>query len=370
MNKVLLLLAFTVHLQANSQTAFSYLDGNNTSAIVSSGGTYFNNSSTSSPGYEYPKGSGNHLIYANSFWYGGKDVNGDIKLSGQMYEWGKDLFPGPLSDDGAGEISPSTATLYDQIYSVSRAEIEYHMQHFYDIGYVTPSSIADWPAHGDIGLNQDFFLAPFVDVNNDQVYTPQYGDYPLIRGDVASYVIMNDKLSMHQASGADPIGIECHLMFYQFITSDDLNNTTFVNVKVINRGTQTIYDFAVGGLLDTDIGNSSDDFMGSDSSRNMLYAYNATNTDATYGANPPAIGLVSLNHDLNVAGSYSGVSGPTSIPNTANEYILNMSGYYKDGSEMTEGGSGYGGTVANSFQYHGDPNIGGEWSEINESKFD
>ena len=369
MNKVLLLLAFTAHLQVYSQTAFSYLEANNTSAIVSSGGTFFNNFGTSSPGYEYPKGSGNYLIYANSFWFGGKDINDNIKLSGQMYDWGKDLFPGPLSNDGAAETNSTTAALYDITYTVTKADIDYHMQHFYDVGYVAPSGITDWPAHGDILLDQDFYLAPFVDVNNDQVYTPEYGDYPLIRGDVATYVIMNDKLSVHTESGGEAIGIEVHFMFYQFITSDDLNNTTFVNIKIVNRGTQTIYDFAVGGLLDTDLGDSGDDFMGSDSIRNLIYSYNSTNTDATYGTNPPAVGLVSLNHDLGVAGSYSGFSGPSSIPNTANEYILNMTGYHKDGSFMTEGGTGYGGTVPNSFQYHGDPNIGGEWSEIDEANF-
>ncbi|MEO9532771.1 MAG: T9SS type A sorting domain-containing protein [Crocinitomicaceae bacterium] len=366
MKYLILLLTIIGHSALFSQTAFSFLESNNTSAIVGSGGTFFNDFANSAPGYEYPKGSGNHLIYANAFWFGGEDVNGNIKLSGQQYDWGKDLFPGPLTTDGTAEVTSGTAALYDQVYTVTKEDIDYHIQNCYTSGYVIPSSISDWPAHGDVVLDQDFYLAPFVDANNDQVYTPELGDYPLIRGDVASYVIMNDKLNVHTESGADPIGIECHFMFYQFATSDDLNNTTFVNIKVINRGTQTIYDFSVGGLFDTDLGDPNDDYMGSDSTLNLIYAYNATNSDAQYGAGAPAVGLVSLNHELGVAGSYASLSGPTSIAQIPHDYNLNMNGYYKDGSVMTEGGNGYGGTIPNTFQYHGDPNVSGEWSEVDE----
>jgi hypothetical protein len=367
MIKLILFIALLSQASAFSQTAFSFLELNNVNATVSSGGTFFQNQGAATPGYEYPKGSGNHLIYANSFWFGGRDINDNVKLSGQQYEFGKDLFPGPLTIDGGADVTSSTALIYDQVYTVTKAEVDYHAQNFYIAGYVAPTSITDWPAHGDVGLDQDFYLAPFVDVNQDQVYTPEFGDYPLIRGGIASYVIMNDKLDLHTQSGGEPIGIECHFMFYQYASSDDLNNTTFVNIKLINRGTQTIYDFSVGGLLDADLGDYTDDYMGSDSALNLIYSYNSLNTDGSYGVNPPAVGLVSLNHDLAVAGTYVGNTGPTSLPVIANDYFMNMSGYYKDGTAMTEGGTGYGGTTPSTFQFHGDPNVAGEWSEYGEA---
>ena len=352
--------------QLSAQTAFTYLDQNNVKAALSTGGTFFHNTGSLAPGYEYPAQSNDHLIYATAFWFGGKDINGQVKLSGQKYTQGQDLFPGPLTNDGTASVTPATVTQYDRMWTVTKAEIDNHIANYSSGSYTMPADIEDWPAHGDMVLNQDYYQAPFVDVNANGLYDPANGDYPLIRGDKATYMILNDKANAHSESGADPIGIECHFMFYQYSTNDDLNNTTFVNIKLINRGTQTIYDFAVASFLDADVGTSTDDFMGCDSNLNVVYAYNGSNADGNYGTNPPAVGIVSLNHNLGTAGGYTGASGATAIPSTAAEYHLSMTGYWNDGSPRTLGGNGYGGSTPNKFQYHGNPNNAGEWSEQDE----
>lgn len=355
--------------QINAQSAFSYLNQNNVNCTLSTGAVFFSTPATSSASYEYPAQSGNHLIYANSFWFCGKDAGGQIKVSGQKYIPGTDMFPGPLTTDGTASIGSAAVAQYDQIWTVTKAEIDYHIDNYFSSAYTPPNSILDWPAHGDVSLGQDFYLAPFVDRNNNGEYDPINGDYPLIRGDEASYMILNDKADVHSETGGDPIGIECHFMFYQYNTTDDLDNTTFVNIKMINRGTQTLYDFSVGSFLDTDLGDSNDDFMGCDSTLNLLYAYNGTNTDTQYGSNPPAIGMISLSEDLGTAGLFSSALAAMEIPSTPAEYHLNMTGYFNDGTPRTLGGSGYGGTTPNKFQYHGNPNNSGEWSEINEGNF-
>ena len=270
---------------------------------------------------------------------------------------------------GAGGINAGTVAQYDQIWSVTKAEIDYHIANYLNTAYFAPNSILDWPAHGDVSLNQDFYLAPFVDLNGNGIYDPIDGEYPLIRGDKASYMILNDIANVHSETGGDPIGIECHFMFYQFNTTDDLDNTTFVNIKLINRGTQTLYDFSVGSFLDADIGDANDDFMGCDSTLNLLYAYNGTNTDVQYGSNPPAVGLISLSQDLGTAGLFLSSMAAMDVPSTPTEYHLNMTGFFNDGAPRTLGGNGYGGTIANKFQYHGNPNNSGEWTEINEGNF-
>jgi len=351
---------------AQAQNAFTEMDGNNTAVQLSTGGVFFNDVVNSSSGFEYPAGSSQYLIFATSFWFGGTDVNNQLKFAGQMYAGGEDLYTGPLTTTGAAEITPSVQMAYDVMWTVSKAEIDDHIQNYNTSGYVMPFGIAQWPAHGDAAQDQDFYLAPFVDVNSNDIYDPENGDYPLIRGDVATYLIMNDKADLHFNSGGDIIGMEAHFMFYQYETQDDLNNTTFVNIKLINRGTQTLYDFSVGAFLDADIGDPNDDFFGSDSTLNMMYIYNGDSLDNIYDAQAPAIGMVSLNHDLYTAGSYSNFSGPAGLPLTASEYYLNLQGYHRDGSPRTLGGYGHGGTVANKFQFHGDPNTVGEWSEVDE----
>lgn len=360
------LIATIISIQSNAQTAFTYLDANNVNGTISNGAVFFNSPASSTASYEYPATSGNHLIYANAFWFSGKDANGQIKIAAQKYDQAKDLFPGPLTTDGVASISAPVVMQYDQIWTVSKVEVDNHIANYMSGSYVMPNSISTWPAHGDVSLNQDYYLAPFVDYNNNGTYDPINGDYPLIRGDEANYMILNDKASAHLESGGEPIGIECHFMFYQYSTADALDNTTFINVKLINRGTQTLYDFSVGSFLDADLGDSNDDYMGCDSSLNLLYAYNATNSDINYGANPPAVGIVSLNHELGTAGVFSNVAGAASVPSLPIEYQNNMTGYFNDGSPRTLGGSGYGGAIPNKFQFHGNPNNAGEWSEYDE----
>ena len=38
--------------------------------------------------------------------------------------------------------------------------------------------IFNWPAHGDIGIGQDYWLAPFYDYDNSGDYDPNAGDIP------------------------------------------------------------------------------------------------------------------------------------------------------------------------------------------------
>ncbi|MCJ8288649.1 MAG: T9SS type A sorting domain-containing protein [Crocinitomicaceae bacterium] len=282
------------------------LDFNNVDATVSDGGVFFNYASSGLPGYSIPSGSQSHTIFAMSMWYGGVDANGQLKLSAQKYDPLSDQFKGPLSADG-NALPDQSGSWNNAIFPVTKGEIIAHQANYATPGYVLPSNLANWPAHGDISYAQDFYLAPFVDVDGDGIYNPMSGDYPCIRGDQAVYVIMNDKGGVHQ-SGGDPIGIEMHYMFYEYTAPADIENTTFVHGKVINRGTQTLYDFKVSVFLDGDIGYYNDDYFASDSTRNLMYFYNGDNFDEDaigmvgYSAAPPATGIVSLTNDFESIG--------------------------------------------------------------------
>jgi hypothetical protein len=61
------------------------------------------------------------------------------------------------------------------------------------------------------------------------LYNPADGDYPEIRGDEAVYAIMNDKSRDTMGFG---MGIEIHLMVYQYLDGTFLDNTTFLNYRV------------------------------------------------------------------------------------------------------------------------------------------
>ncbi|NVK65705.1 MAG: T9SS type A sorting domain-containing protein [Flavobacteriales bacterium] len=309
--------------QSNAQViSQALLDLNNVEAMVNDGGVFFNDHGNADPGYEVPKGSGLNAIFALAFWYGGTDVNGQLKLSAQKYENLTDQFKGPLSTDGTAQASTSSAWANQALFSVTQEEIDYHLANYMTPGYQPSSAIANWPAHGDVSVQEDFYLAPFVDSDGDGIYNPMTADHPCIRGDKAIYVIMNDKGDLH-ASGGDPIGLEMHYMFYEYVGIPEIENTTFVHLKIINRGVQTLNDFKVSTFLDADLGFFGDDYFGSDESRNMMFFYNGDNLDEDnagtpgYQTAPPAIGLVSLANDFESIGI-------TDAGSTAPEFWSNM----------------------------------------------
>ena len=184
-------------------------------------------------------------------------------------------------------------------------------------------------------------LAPYYDANGDGLYSPMQGDYPVIRGDYAIYSIVNDD-QIHP-SGADRIGVEMHLMFYQYADSTEaINSTTFVHARLFNRGTQTLFDFHVGSMVDYDLGNYADDYVGCEQARNLSYCYNSDLNDETnsglpgYGEYPPAIGVRYLNQTLfnHLSFNNQGVNNPN--PNSPNQMEHIFSGYDHTGAPILD----------------------------------
>ncbi|HKK40191.1 MAG TPA: hypothetical protein VJ949_12290, partial [Cryomorphaceae bacterium] len=188
-----------------------------------------------------------------------------------------------------------------------------------------PSEILEWPAHGNTALGQSFNLAPFGDLRDPEtgevlttpgLYEPQQGDYPLydldsqidcrtrlvtdpvpLFGDFSMYWIFNDKGNIHTESQGDPIGMEIQAQMFGFNTNDEINNMTFCNYVLINRGSLTLEDTYFAQWVDTDLGNAEDDYVGCDVMRGLGYSYNGSNFDGSstsgpgYGIQPPAIGI-------------------------------------------------------------------------------
>src|SRR6185369_13711860 len=124
-------------------------------------------------------------------------------------------------------------------------------------GYLIPQAIRDWPGNGDAAYNQDHYLAPFYDNNNDGLYNTNDGDYPLfdylntpsscstcsgcssLHGDQAIWWVINDVGNASNLPGNNgPIGLEIQCQAFAFLTNDaDINNATFYQYKMINRNT-------------------------------------------------------------------------------------------------------------------------------------
>jgi hypothetical protein len=358
------------------------LDFNNVSAAINNTGGFFLNADTYDAGYEIPKGSGNRCVYTASFWYGGlESTSQELRMSLQTYQPNEDIFPGPYSSSSAYLNSDYVDKYGVSIWSVLATDIESHILNYSDPSYIIPNAILDWPGNGDMTLGVSEQLAPFVDLNSNEIYEPELGDYPSIKGCSATYLIFNDVANTH-GSGAPEIGIEVHQMFYQLSATDtenDLNGTTFIEQRIINKSSYDFADFYTTFFMDTDIGNWSDDFSGCDSSRNMMFSYNGDDFDNQsssapgYGEITPSLGVVLLNGNLSGAGQFNATSfTPANFPYTLEQYYNYMQGFWSDGSSMIYGGNGLTETpaftdVPTKFLYSGNPSNTNDWSEVSMS---
>lgn len=304
---------------------FKWLDINNVRTRINTSGDMWWDFSSAQ--YEVPKGSGKMSMFAAALWIGGKDVNGNLKLAAQRFrQVGIDFFPGPLSTDNKAEITPDQCVKWDKLFKITRAEVDkfvaWKNDPSIDPNYTIPQSIRDYPAHGNVALQQSKFLAPFYDVDNDLIYNPDNGDYPyydltnklcgtheltmegngnlvdqVLKGDGTLWWVFNDKGNIHSESGGQPIGLEIRAQAFAFTTGDEINNMTFYSYEIINRSTYQLTNTFFSQWVDTDLGFADDDFVGCDVVRGLGFAYNGKKDfDGTgqlwaYGPNPPAIGV-------------------------------------------------------------------------------
>ena len=398
-------------------TKTTMLELNNVRAMVHTAGNLWQIPGQNLSMYEVPKNSGVMALFTSALWLGGTDINGQLKLAALRYRDGQDYWTGPLSQ-GQAETTWENCSKYDKHFVTRQDEIR-QFDAWFVAGeqdalngtstqselfpnYEIPEIILTWPAHGDIGQGQDHYLAPFYDRNNDGEYNYNDGDYPWhdiakskecgvdrrvsLYGDLNLWWVMNDKGNIHTETGADPIGMEIRAQAFAFSSNDEINNMTFYNYELINRGTQTLYDTYFGYFTDGALGDPMDDYVGCDVNRGLAYYYNGDNYDADnlgylgYGANPPAVGVdffegpfqdddgidnafgIGAGEALNGIGYGDGIidnerfgmrqflyysnttlgANPNQTdPISAADYYSYLSGLWKDGTSFVYGGSGH-----------------------------
>lgn len=330
-------------------TAKLTMEFNDVKALLEAGGILFYDRPNNTAAYEVPKGSGLTAIFSGALWMGGTDVNGQLKLAAQTFRQGVDFWTGPLTvlagsgtynpldvvgddvvrDFGEANISPDQCLAYDKFFTIRKSEvIAFNLWFETTLPGAEPNDeivqpnaeimnrIVNWPAHGDVSLGQDFYLAPFYDRDQNGIYDAANGDHPWyddilqrddikcgfdrrisLFGDETHWWVFNDKGNIHTETNGDPIGMEIRAQAFTFATDDEVNRMTFYNYELINRGTQTLQDTYFAKWVDTDLGGATDDYVGCDVSRGLGYCLNGDNFDdgqngkPGYGDNPPAIGI-------------------------------------------------------------------------------
>ncbi len=182
---------------------------------------------------------------------------------------------------------------------VNKVEIEYLQSNYNKPGYTIPSGIKNWPANLYPQFGEKGDMAPYEDFNNNGIYDPENGDYPIIIGQEMVYMIFNDGNASHYDKISKVTGTEIHIAAYAFNdTTQHRDQNIYLNAFVKNRSSYNYPSFQAAFFLDFDIGNPSDDYCGSDSANSIAYAYNGDDFDNTYsvnnlgfGENPPIVGV-------------------------------------------------------------------------------
>jgi len=364
-------------------------------------------------------------IFAGAVWIGGKDRVGNIKLAGMTYRTnGTDFWPGPL-DPIDGTTNDTVCSNWNKHWRVLSSNIDLHIKNYTQAKKLNqsyscdkiPLDVKGWPAKG----NPYFFelnkfelpstnqgLAPFYDQNGDDLYDPCDGDYPIIEirdcpkniypsnGEMIFW-IYNDAGNVHtQSKGSEPIHMEVQVQAFAYATADELNNMTFQRYKLINRATDLIRDCYFAMWLDPDLGCASDDYIGCDTTRSLMYVYNQDAQDGstgcncgstpTYCSNIPMLGcdyfrgplIISIDSIGNPIDTTPGrmtsftyysnggtVPGPAGAdPSSSQEYYNYITGRWKDGTRLTHGGLGYDPTSTKyvNFAFIDEPCLNSGWS--------
>ncbi len=310
------------------------LDANNLDMVVTNHGSFAYDLITGGAGLTYPKGSTRTAVFAAGPWIGAL-VNGQARVA--VGEYAQEFTPGPMLDGTFQPDQPDFKT-----YTIVR-------------GNTTSSDYLNWPSFQGAPLGPD--------------------GKPLLLGDVTMWSIYNDADPYLHAAGAGgtmPLGIEIQQTSFAFNRSGPLGNTIYLRFKLINKGSDTLEDAYFSLWSDPDLGGFTDDLVGCDTTLSMGYCYNATNSDAVYGAEPPAVGFCLLRgpvvavspgvYDTLGMVSFSKYINGTDPIGGAETYNY-MRGLQRDGTATHVNDDPY--LPITTYQVSGDPVTGTGWLDSN-----
>ncbi|MCW5907924.1 MAG: T9SS type A sorting domain-containing protein [Chitinophagales bacterium] len=352
---------------------------NNASATIATNNIsarFFSNGMVSFDGnkanFSVPKDSNAHALYAGSLWVGGFDnTYGVLHISTMTYDDSLTNFRfGPIANSYSGTYSQR----YNKVWKVKQSDIDYHLLHYNDVGYTAPTDILDWPGNGNTGNGEPLLLAPFADLNGNFLYEPNLGEYPLIKGDEALYIVYSDRANPNNVLYGNPLKVDVHLMVYAYegFAAPHLRNSLFCHYNIVNRANDGYYNVLIGSWSDFSLGCFNDDHIGSDSALSTFYVYNGSFPDVDcqgvkgYQTTKATFGISFLNKDLHAFMWYMSSAGfpPHTQAYSPFQHYNFMNAIWGDGNHLTYGGSGYSGTTQHNYIFSGNPCAPSQWSEI------
>lgn len=357
MKQILLALCLLFVFDAYSQNSEETMEQGNIRFNVSNQGVLFQQNGEAK--FEVPKGSEIHSILSSGIWIGGKDSSGNVRVSVATYDTSRtDFQSGPIDRSTGLAALPGD---WNYVWKTDSAQVAEHKTLFNNTGYQAPWGIQNWPGSNPKPGNFNPVLAPFVDLNMNQIYEPNLGETPYFQGNEVSYFILNDLVSTNRQGSDKGLGVEIYGMVY---TESKFPNVVFVKYRIINRSFTQYDSVFVGVFTDFLLGNPFDNYTATDSSRHLLFAYNSVAYDSFgYGDNPPIMGVKFLRRNLRKSIGFNwDATHSEGWPQNPEDYHHYLNARFKDGSGLMDPVSGQ-----TDFIYLGDPCNGSGWTEYGSS---
>lgn len=330
-------------------------------------------------------------------WAGGVDAAGNIHLALQNSDPNNSSFQG-----GFNGITNSAG-----VWKVTRHQIEQHLKDFADNGIIDNPipAIFSWPGKGNpFSIDYNGFAldgvaleisAPYIETQNGpSTYNPSKGDWPYPCRPLMNFCRPADEIvympffeKIVTVPGPVPftpklVSLNCSVLYSTYYCDDSqfLDNTIFAYVTYQMTDTMRLDSAFFSLVLNGDIGAANDDYIGTRPGGDQVYFYNGTENDATFGSNSPVVVLDLDYGPFDTSGiatdissvmpmNYNNANLPAAMkmPAAPGEYYNYLTGSWRDGTPLTEGGNGYNPGNVNAtrvkFPFPGNPADSNEWSE-------
>lgn len=340
--------------------SYTMLDFNNLAAYFGTSGTFNNNPYLQNgPGLYWPKGSGLTACFTAGFSIAAK-INGQLAETMCSYK----------GEYTAGYIANGHAFTNDdfKFYSVKYGDNIYNNPDY-----------ANWYKMVPYG-------APYVDVNHNGVYDRGIDKPGLSYASQTIFACLTDGFAWSHNSGegfgggvTNPLLMsEVHLTAFTY-DAPGMDDIQYIKWEVFNKGAYRWDSTYFAVIADVDLGYGYDDYIGCDTTRNLGYCYNGSDSDMYYGTHPPAFGMRILrgpidsahNSDTLMLTSFTHFIGPMSgwiwcesDPNGEPLPAYNfLRGFKKDGTPFLNPTIPLGqGTRKTKFVFPGDPETNAGWT--------
>jgi len=324
MRTVCLALSAALVLPIPAGAALDYghhLDANRLNFIVSNVGSFGFSPSTGNAAFEYPKGSGQTCLFAGGLWVGAK-VSGELRVV--VSEYMSEYTPGPMIGD------------------TWRADVPAF--HVYGVRSDDTTGTADWM------------------MNGVPIGAPTSGGTPLRLGSQTLWAVYNDANPLRHISDAastPPLKVEVDQLAWSYEELSARRDVAFLRYRIRN-GSAQVYDSAYVALwADIDLGGASDDRMGTDRARNLVYTYNGDVNDKVYGSTPPAIAFKLLEGPNGTVVSATNTYVGGTDPDTSIKTWGLLHGLQVTGAPWIDAGN----SQVTTFPYTGDPVMYTGWTD-------